>query len=89
MTADAGRRPARDTYRHGDLRRALLAAGIALARAGGPILLAASTSSPLDGVLYSRLATPTAAAASASVGIANRMAEFMVRPTNAAALIVT
>lgn len=26
----------RDTYRHGDLRRALLEAGIALARAGGP-----------------------------------------------------
>jgi AcrR family transcriptional regulator len=28
--------PARATYRHGDLRRALLEAGIALARAGGP-----------------------------------------------------
>lgn len=28
--------PGRDTYRHGDLRRALLEAGIALARAGGP-----------------------------------------------------
>ncbi|MDZ7921015.1 TetR/AcrR family transcriptional regulator [Rhodoferax sp.] len=28
--------PARQTYRHGDLRRALLEAGIALARAGGP-----------------------------------------------------
>src|SRR5258707_10584482 len=28
--------PARDTYRHGDLRRALLDAGIALARHGGP-----------------------------------------------------
>jgi len=28
--------PARRTYRHGDLRRALLDAGIALARAGGP-----------------------------------------------------
>src|SRR5215471_10443230 len=27
---------ARTTYRHGDLRRALLAAGIALARTGGP-----------------------------------------------------
>ena len=27
---------ARDTYRHGDLRRALLEAGIALARSGGP-----------------------------------------------------
>ncbi|HEX6119728.1 MAG TPA: TetR/AcrR family transcriptional regulator [Dongiaceae bacterium] len=30
------RPPARATYRHGDLRRALLEAGIALARAGGP-----------------------------------------------------
>ena len=29
-------RPARDTYRHGDLRRALVEAGIALARSGGP-----------------------------------------------------
>src|SRR5215467_7981866 len=28
--------PARSTYRHGDLRRALLEAGIALARKGGP-----------------------------------------------------
>src|SRR3954463_11539459 len=28
--------PARSTYRHGDLRRALLDAGIALARDGGP-----------------------------------------------------
>ena len=28
--------PQRDTYRHGDLRRALLEAGIALARAAGP-----------------------------------------------------
>lgn len=28
--------PARDTYRHGDLRRALVEAGIALARSGGP-----------------------------------------------------
>ena len=28
--------PARDTYRHGDLRRALIDAGIALARVGGP-----------------------------------------------------
>src|SRR5688572_18885367 len=28
--------PARTTYRHGDLRRALLEAGIALAQAGGP-----------------------------------------------------
>jgi AcrR family transcriptional regulator len=30
------RSPTRDTYRHGDLRRALLQAGIALAQAGGP-----------------------------------------------------
>ncbi len=37
MTIDAtGRPPARGTYRHGDLRRALLDAGIALARGGGP-----------------------------------------------------
>jgi AcrR family transcriptional regulator len=28
--------PARDKYRHGDLRRALIAAGMELARAGGP-----------------------------------------------------
>jgi len=31
-----GRPPARGSYRHGDLRRALLDAGIALARGGGP-----------------------------------------------------
>lgn len=37
--------PARSTYRHGDLRRALLDAGIGLARAGGPdaVLLRAVT----------------------------------------------
>jgi AcrR family transcriptional regulator len=34
--AKGRRRPARRTYRHGDLRRALLDAGIALAREGGP-----------------------------------------------------
>ena len=34
---DQGTKPAtRSTYRHGDLRRALLEAGIALAQAGGP-----------------------------------------------------
>ncbi|MGD7276749.1 TetR family transcriptional regulator, partial [Ralstonia pseudosolanacearum] len=36
MTQQHARPPARTTYRHGDLRRALLDAGIALARAGGP-----------------------------------------------------
>jgi AcrR family transcriptional regulator len=32
----ARRAPARNTYRHGDLRRALLEAGVELARSGGP-----------------------------------------------------
>jgi AcrR family transcriptional regulator len=39
MRATSGQRPKpakRTTYRHGDLRRALLEAGIALAQAGGP-----------------------------------------------------
>lgn len=36
MTEATGEKPARSTYRHGDLRRALLDAGIALARDGGP-----------------------------------------------------
>lgn len=36
MTAKAPRPPARTTYRHGDLRRALIEAGTALARDGGP-----------------------------------------------------
>ncbi len=35
-TAKKSRPPARKTFRHGDLRRALLEAGIALAREGGP-----------------------------------------------------
>ena len=35
-TAKKTRPPARKTFRHGDLRRALLEAGIALAREGGP-----------------------------------------------------
>ena len=36
MTNALKTRAKRDTYRHGDLRRALLEAGIALARSGGP-----------------------------------------------------
>src|ERR1700732_4447624 len=36
MAGAAASPPARDTYRHGDLRRALLDAGIDLARHGGP-----------------------------------------------------
>jgi AcrR family transcriptional regulator len=36
MTKKINNPTARDTYRHGDLRRALLEAGIELARAGGP-----------------------------------------------------
>src|ERR1700730_2816288 len=36
MTATTTSPPERSTYRHGDLRRALLEAGIQLARAGGP-----------------------------------------------------
>jgi AcrR family transcriptional regulator len=36
MTKKINNPAARDTYRHGDLRRALLEAGIELARAGGP-----------------------------------------------------
>jgi len=36
MSRIASPTPARATYRHGDLRRALLEAGIALAREGGP-----------------------------------------------------
>src|SRR5437870_13076136 len=36
MTIPSPKPPARSTYRHGDLRRVLLEAGIALAQAGGP-----------------------------------------------------
>ncbi|MFL6663962.1 MAG: TetR/AcrR family transcriptional regulator [Rhizobacter sp.] len=36
LKAGPSQPPARSTYRHGDLRRALLEAGIALAKAGGP-----------------------------------------------------
>ncbi len=36
MTSTGTGPPKRDTYRHGDLRRALLEAGTELARAGGP-----------------------------------------------------
>src|SRR5882757_10190078 len=38
-------RPKRETYRHGDLRRALVEAGIELAREGGPdaVVLRAAT----------------------------------------------
>ncbi|MEV0001768.1 TetR/AcrR family transcriptional regulator [Micromonospora sp. NPDC050980] len=36
MTATRAQPPRRSTYRHGDLRRALLEAGVAMARDGGP-----------------------------------------------------
>jgi AcrR family transcriptional regulator len=36
MPSAKTRAPQRDTYRHGDLRQALLAAGVELARSGGP-----------------------------------------------------
>ena len=36
MTSTGTGPPKRETYRHGDLRRALLAAGMELARDGGP-----------------------------------------------------
>ncbi len=36
MTSVEAGSPKRDTYRHGDLRRALLEAGTELARGGGP-----------------------------------------------------
>lgn len=36
MIAPSARGSRRDTYRHGDLRRALIEAGVELARAGGP-----------------------------------------------------
>src|SRR5947199_3429223 len=36
MTIPSPKPPARSTYRHGDLHRALLEAGIALAQSGGP-----------------------------------------------------
>ncbi|KUJ66531.1 TetR family transcriptional regulator [Streptomyces albus subsp. albus] len=44
MASDA-RKPKRDTYRHGDLRNALLQAGLELARHGGPeaVVLRAAT----------------------------------------------
>jgi AcrR family transcriptional regulator len=40
MSRPAAVPPARTTYRHGDLRRALLEAGLALAREGGPDAIA-------------------------------------------------
>src|SRR5882757_4976690 len=45
MATPAADRPKRETYRHGDLRRALIEAGVELARAGGPdaIVLRAAT----------------------------------------------
>src|SRR5499426_4113499 len=36
LKSQSKRPPVRSTYRHGDLRRALLEAGIALAQSGGP-----------------------------------------------------
>ena len=36
MNSKEGSSPTRGTYRHGDLRRTLLEAGIAMAREGGP-----------------------------------------------------
>lgn len=45
MTAAENKKPKRDTYRHGDLRNALIEAGLELARQGGPaaVVLRAAT----------------------------------------------
>ncbi|GAA2334206.1 TetR/AcrR family transcriptional regulator [Streptomyces cuspidosporus] len=45
MTVAEGGKPKRDTYRHGDLRNALIKAGLELAREGGPgaVVLRAAT----------------------------------------------
>ncbi|MFE0376652.1 TetR/AcrR family transcriptional regulator [Streptomyces inhibens] len=45
MTAAENNKPKRDTYRHGDLRNALIEAGLELARQGGPeaVVLRATT----------------------------------------------
>ncbi|MFF4694373.1 TetR/AcrR family transcriptional regulator [Streptomyces chattanoogensis] len=45
MTAAENNKPKRDTYRHGDLRNALIEAGLELARQGGPaaVVLRAAT----------------------------------------------
>ncbi|WKX68664.1 TetR/AcrR family transcriptional regulator [Streptomyces sp. XD-27] len=45
MTATGNGKPKRDTYRHGDLRNALIEAGLELARQGGPeaVVLRAAT----------------------------------------------
>ncbi|MGA5267172.1 TetR/AcrR family transcriptional regulator [Streptomyces lydicamycinicus] len=45
MTAAESKKPKRDTYRHGDLRNALIEAGLELARQGGPaaVVLRAAT----------------------------------------------
>ncbi|MDD2925427.1 TetR-like C-terminal domain-containing protein [Rhodoferax sp.] len=48
-------RPARNTYRHGDLRRALLEAGLELARAGGPAAVARASVRAV-GMCYLRFA---------------------------------
>ena len=49
--SDKSSRAARDTYRHGDLHRALLEAGVALARDGGPQAIVLREATRRAGVL--------------------------------------
>jgi AcrR family transcriptional regulator len=51
MSRPAAAPPARTTYRHGDLRRALLQAGLALAREGGPDAVALREATRRAGVV--------------------------------------
>ena len=51
MSRPAAAPPARTTYRHGDLRRALVEAGVALAREGGPDAVALREATRRAGVV--------------------------------------
>lgn len=79
--------PARSTYRHGDLRRALLEAGVELARSGGPEAVVLREATRRAGVVpnaayrhfASRLALLQAVRAAALSAVARAMEEELAR----------
>lgn len=85
--------PVRSTYRHGDLRRALLDAGVELARAGGPEAVVLREATRRAGVVpnaayrhfASRLALLQAVRAAALSAVAQAMEEELAGAAEAAA----
>jgi AcrR family transcriptional regulator len=79
---DSKQAPSRETYRHGDLRQALVASGLELARVGGPDAVVLRAVTRLAGVspnaAYRHFADRSALLAAVSASAQGRVADSMV-----------